>query len=73
MRLQDLIVVTNTPLDMDGVLLEKFRNHDRVQYDAKTDLYSYKVHLSLVPLLAMLTLDMCVYSMSSTLGTRWPY
>lgn len=43
MRLQDLAIVTNTPLDTDLVLLEKFRAHDRIQHDPKTDLYSYKV------------------------------
>ena len=43
MRLQDLAIVTNTPLDTDVVLLEKFKSHDRIQWDPKTDLYSYKV------------------------------
>ena len=43
MRLQDLAIVTNTPLDTDVVLLEKFKAHDRIQWDPKTDLYSYKV------------------------------
>jgi transcription initiation factor TFIIE subunit beta len=43
MRLQDIAIVTNTPLDTDMVLLEKFRAHDRVHWDQKTDLYSYKV------------------------------
>jgi len=42
MRLQDLAIVTNTPIDTDSVLLEKFRAHDKIQYDPKTDLYSYK-------------------------------
>ncbi|KDR78292.1 hypothetical protein GALMADRAFT_245394 [Galerina marginata CBS 339.88] len=42
MRLQDLAIVTNTPLDTDASLLEKFKAHDRIQYDPKTDLYSYK-------------------------------
>ncbi|PPQ69971.1 hypothetical protein CVT24_003675 [Panaeolus cyanescens] len=42
MRLQDIAIVTNTPLDTDPVLLEKFKAHDRVLYDPKTDLYSYK-------------------------------
>jgi len=46
MRLQDLAIVTNTPLDTDPVLLEKLKAHDKVQYDPKTDLYSYKVCLS---------------------------
>ena len=43
MRLQDLAIVTNTPLDTDVILLEKFKAHDRIQWDSKTDLYSYKV------------------------------
>lgn len=43
MRLQDIAIVTGTPLDSDALLLEKFRAHDRVQYDIKTGLYSYKV------------------------------
>lgn len=42
MRLQDIAIVTNTPLDTDLVLLEKFKSHDRVQYDQKTGLYSYR-------------------------------
>ncbi|KAF7975261.1 hypothetical protein HWV62_10136 [Athelia sp. TMB] len=42
MRLQDIAIVTNTPLDSDMVLLEKFKAHDRIQWDPKTDLYSYK-------------------------------
>ncbi|KAI6158699.1 hypothetical protein EDD17DRAFT_1621307 [Pisolithus thermaeus] len=42
MRLQDIAIVTSTPLDTDTVLLEKFKSHDRVQYDPKTGLYSYR-------------------------------
>ncbi|KAJ8468859.1 hypothetical protein ONZ45_g17091 [Pleurotus djamor] len=42
MRLQDIAIVTNTPLDTDRVLLEKFKSHDKIQWDPKTDLYSYK-------------------------------
>lgn len=42
MRLQDIAIVTETPLDTDSALLEKFKNHDRILYDPKTDLYSYK-------------------------------
>lgn len=45
MRLQDIAIVTNTPLDTDRVLLEKFKAHDRIAWDPKTDLYSYKVDL----------------------------
>ncbi|KAI5993698.1 hypothetical protein F5J12DRAFT_907312 [Pisolithus orientalis] len=42
MRLQDISIVTNTPLETDMVLLEKFKSHDRVQHDPKTGLYSYR-------------------------------
>ena len=47
MRLEDIAIVTNTPLITDTALLEKFKHHDRVAYDPKTDLYSYKVRPSL--------------------------
>lgn len=43
MRLQDLAIMTQIPLDTDRVLFEKFKAHDRVIYDPKTDLYSYRV------------------------------
>lgn len=43
MRLQDLAIITNTAVDTDKVLLEKFKGHDRVIHDPKTDLYSYRV------------------------------
>ena len=43
MRLQDLAIVTNTQLDTNPALLERFRAHDRVVHDPKTDLYSYRV------------------------------
>lgn len=46
MRLQDLAIITNTPLDTNPILLERFRAHDRVQHDPKTDLYSYRVSLA---------------------------
>ncbi|KAF8330503.1 hypothetical protein F5887DRAFT_1000218 [Amanita rubescens] len=55
MRLQDLAIVTNTPLDTDSVLLERFRSHDRVQYDPKTDLYSYKHEFNFRNKAALLT------------------
>ncbi|KAF8901577.1 transcription initiation factor IIE subunit beta [Mucidula mucida] len=42
MRLQDLAIITNTPLDTDRVLLEKFKAHDKIAWDPRTDLYSYK-------------------------------
>ncbi|KAF7793556.1 hypothetical protein EIP86_004670 [Pleurotus ostreatoroseus] len=42
MRLQDLAIITGIPIDTDKVLLEKFRSHDRVVHDQKTDLYSYR-------------------------------
>lgn len=43
MRLEDLAIITNTSLINDRVLFEKFKHHDRVSYDPKTDLFSYKV------------------------------
>jgi len=42
MRLQELAIVTDTPLLSDPGLLEKFKAHDRVVHDPKTDLYSYR-------------------------------
>ena len=48
MRLQDLAILTNTPVDTDKVLLEKFRAHDRVVHDPKTDLYSYRVRADIL-------------------------
>ena len=42
MRLDDLAIRTQTPLDADKVLFEKFRAHERVEFDIKTNLYSYK-------------------------------
>ncbi|KAJ7785879.1 transcription initiation factor IIE subunit beta [Mycena metata] len=41
-RLEDIALLTNTPLLEDPVLLEKFKAHDRILYNPKTDLYSYK-------------------------------
>jgi len=55
MRLQDLAIVTNTPLDTDAVLLDRFKGHDRVQYDPKTDLYSYKHEFNFRNKAALLT------------------
>lgn len=43
MRLDDIAIHTNIPtLSTDETLIAKFRSHDRVIYDPKTDLYSYK-------------------------------
>ncbi|KAJ2936145.1 hypothetical protein H1R20_g949, partial [Candolleomyces eurysporus] len=42
MRLEDIAMLTETPLDTDSVLREKFKAHDKIQYDPKTNLYSYK-------------------------------
>ncbi|KAI0277885.1 transcription initiation factor IIE, beta subunit [Russula aff. rugulosa BPL654] len=42
MRLDDLAIRTQTPLDADKVLFEKFRAHERVEFDIKTNLYSFK-------------------------------
>ena len=47
MRLQELAIITDTPLMSDPVLLEKFKAHDRVVHDPKTDLYSYRVSVRL--------------------------
>ncbi|KAF8643125.1 hypothetical protein AX16_009217 [Volvariella volvacea WC 439] len=41
-RLQDIAIITNTPLDTDAVLFEKFKSHERIVHDPKTDLYSYR-------------------------------
>jgi transcription initiation factor TFIIE subunit beta len=51
MRLDDLAIRTQTPLDTDKVLFEKFRTHDRVEFDPKTNLYSFKVSLLLSDIL----------------------
>lgn len=42
MRIQDIAILLNIPIDTDPVLREKFREHKRVFWDRKTDLYSYK-------------------------------
>jgi transcription initiation factor TFIIE subunit beta len=42
MRLEDLAIRTQTPLDADKVLFEKFKAHERVEFDIKTNLYSFK-------------------------------
>ncbi|THU97887.1 transcription initiation factor IIE subunit beta [Dendrothele bispora CBS 962.96] len=55
MRLQDLAILTSTPIDTDPVLLEKFRSHDRVVWDPKTDLYSYKHEFNFRNKAALLT------------------
>ncbi|KAI0830182.1 transcription initiation factor IIE subunit beta [Trametes gibbosa] len=55
MRLQDLAIITNTPVDTDKVLLEKFKGHDRVVHDPKTDLYSYRHDFNVRNKAALLT------------------
>jgi len=55
MRLQDLAIMTSTPLDNDKVLLEKFKAHDRVLWDPKTDLYSYRHDFNVRNKAALLT------------------
>jgi len=55
MRLQDLAIITSTPLDTDKVLLDKFKAHDRVLYDHKTDLYSYRHDFNVRSKAALLT------------------
>lgn len=55
MRLQDLAAYAQVPLDADKVLLEKFKAHDRVVHDQKTDLYSYRVRFT-----SSLSVPLCV-------------
>ncbi|KAG6819321.1 hypothetical protein H0H93_012958 [Arthromyces matolae] len=55
MRLQDIAIVTSIPIDTDPVLLEKFKAHDRVIWDPKTDLYSYKHEFTFRNKAALLT------------------
>lgn len=43
MRIEDIAVMTETPIDTDPVLREKFKMHDKIQFDPKTNLFSYKV------------------------------
>ncbi|KAJ7589192.1 transcription initiation factor IIE subunit beta [Mycena floridula] len=54
-RLQDIAIVTGTPLDSDKVLLEKFKAHDHVHWDPRTDLYSYKHEFNFRSKAALLT------------------
>ncbi|EPS97328.1 hypothetical protein FOMPIDRAFT_1052540 [Fomitopsis schrenkii] len=54
-RLQDLAILTNIPVDTTPTLLEKFRAHDRVVYDPKTDLYSYRHDFNVRNKAALLT------------------
>ena len=63
MRLQDIAIHTNTPLDVDMVLLEKFKGHDRIHWDPKTDLYSYKVYFHHIPTPLIIGLTQGIYSM----------
>jgi transcription initiation factor TFIIE subunit beta len=53
MRLDDLAIRTQTPLDTDKVLFEKFRAHERVEFDIKTNLYSFKVNRSAIDIILM--------------------
>nr|GAT43665.1 predicted protein [Mycena chlorophos] len=41
-RLEDIAIMTETPLLENPLLLEKFKAHDRVLYNTKTNLFSYK-------------------------------
>ncbi len=73
MRLQDLAIITNTSVDTDKVLLEKFRAHDRVIHDPKTDLYSYRVRIPAPLTLALQTAqDTLPNSTTTTSVTRPP-
>lgn len=51
MRLDDLAIRTQTPLDADKVLFEKFRAHERVEFDIRTNLYSFKARRQVVDIL----------------------
>ncbi|KAH8831013.1 hypothetical protein DL96DRAFT_805605 [Flagelloscypha sp. PMI_526] len=42
MSVRELSLLTETPVDSDPVLFAKFKSHDRVHFDPKTNLYSYK-------------------------------
>jgi hypothetical protein len=42
-RLDDIAAYSQVPLDTDRELLERFKEHERVEYDPKMQLYSYKV------------------------------
>jgi len=55
MRLQDIALLTNTPLDTDPLLLEKFKSHSKIHFDSKTHLYSYKHDFSFRSKPALLT------------------
>lgn len=55
MRLQDIALLTNTPLDTDPLLLEKFKSHSKIHFDSKTQLYSYKHDFSFRSKPALLT------------------
>lgn len=55
MRLQDIALITNTPLDTDSFLLDKFKSHSKITYDPKTSLYSYKHDFSFRSKPALLT------------------
>ena len=68
MRLQDLAIHTNTQLDTNSVLLERFKAHDRVVWDPKTDLYSYKV--SKLPTRIRLAPNLFLFSTISHSGIK---
>ena len=69
MRLQDLAIITELPLDTDKVLFEKFKSHDRVVHDSKTDLYSYRVR-SHSPSVCVYQSDDSILSMTSMSGIK---
>jgi transcription initiation factor TFIIE subunit beta len=48
MRLEDLAIRTQTPIDTDKVLFEKFKAHERVEFDPRTNLYSFKASRSAI-------------------------
>jgi transcription initiation factor TFIIE subunit beta len=55
MRLQDIALLTSTPLDTDPFLLDKFKSHSKIHHDPKTNLFSYKHDFSFRSKPALLT------------------
>jgi hypothetical protein len=41
--LEELAILANTNMITDDAAVERMRNHQKVQWDPSTDLYSYKV------------------------------
>jgi len=45
--LKELAILANTNMITDEAAVERMRNHQKVQWNPSTDLYSYKVRASL--------------------------